>query len=45
MFYWSLGLIFDKMSSKDSLNNKVGRWIDSFKGMKDVEEKRCSESY
>jgi len=45
MLYWSLGIIFDKMSSKDSLNNKVGWWINSFKGMKDVEEKRCSESY
>jgi len=32
MLYWSLGLINDLMSSKDSLNHKVERWIESFKG-------------
>jgi len=39
MLYWSLGLIFDMISSRDSLNYLVGQWIDSFRGMKDVEEK------
>ena len=32
MLYWSLGLVYDLMSSKDNLNHKVERWIESFKG-------------